>query len=69
MAYDPAPTETPLNVEAHDFAQACRCFELFTLQERHRVLEEFARLSYRSITARFFEAVHRVVMEIQTPLQ
>jgi hypothetical protein len=46
-----------------DFEAANRAFVLFTLAERERALEEFARLRYPSIRDRFFEAVYRVIRE------
>ncbi len=46
-----------------DFRMAVRAFELFTLHEREQALEIFAKLRYPSVTDRFFEAVHRVIIE------
>lgn len=46
-----------------DFELANKAFDLFTLAERRRALDEFARLRYPSIVDRFFEAVHRVIKE------
>jgi len=46
-----------------DFVMANRAFELFTLPERLRALEVFARLRYPSLVDRFFEAVHVVIRE------
>jgi len=49
------------------FALANRAFDLFTLSERQRALEESAGPRYPSIAARFFEAVHRVVHVRKAP--
>ena len=46
-----------------EFAQANRAFELFTLDERAKALEIFARLKYASMIDRFFEAVYQVIQE------
>ncbi len=50
--------------EADELAQAMKAFDMFTLEERKRALEEFASLEYPSITDRFFEAVYRVICSI-----
>jgi len=43
------------------FVLALNAFDIFTIDERRRALEEFARLRCPSIEDRFFEAVHRVI--------
>ena len=47
-----------------EFALACRAFAHFTLAERHRALATFVTLDYPVIADRWFEAIHRVVCEI-----
>lgn len=44
-----------------DFTLAMKAFEMFTMAEKERALEHFSHLRYPSITARFFEAVHRTL--------
>ena len=48
-------------VKHEEFALANRAFDLFTLAERERTLEEFVKLRYPLLIDRFFEAVHRVI--------
>lgn len=50
-----------------EFEIANRAFELFSLPERHRALEEFGRLRYPSVIDRFTEAVHRVIVLNDAP--
>jgi hypothetical protein len=45
-----------------DFEIASRAFNLFTSGERKKALEKFAQLRYQSVTDRFFEAVHFVIV-------
>ncbi len=47
-----------------ELTQAMRAFDMFTIEERKRVLEVFATLKYPSITDRFFESVYCVICEI-----
>jgi hypothetical protein len=49
--------------ERADLDQAVEAFRLMTPEDRLRVLEQYATLRYRSIVARFFDAVHTVVKE------
>jgi hypothetical protein len=51
----------PDRLAPDDFERATRAFEMFTLSEKARALEEFARLQDPSIADRFFEAVYRVI--------
>lgn len=53
--------------EPNDFARAMRAFDLFTLAERRLALQEFARLQYVEVEARFFEAVYRVIAMATPP--
>ena len=48
----------------NEFEQANRAYELMTLEEREMVLTEFAKLEYPSIRDRFFEAVFRVIQQM-----
>jgi hypothetical protein len=43
------------------FEQACKAFELFTLQEKRWTLIKFSRIRNASVDDRFFEAVHWVI--------
>lgn len=47
---------------SEEFKMAMRAFDLFTLAERTKALEEFARLRYPSLQGRFVEAVYRVIV-------
>ncbi len=51
-----------------EFELANNAFNLFTLAERRAALVEFANLKYSLVDARFFEAVHRVIVKHKTAL-
>lgn len=48
----------------NQFELANRAFETFTLDERTRALQEFAKLEYPDVRDRFFQAVYLVIIEI-----
>jgi hypothetical protein len=49
--------------EDEDFEIACRAFGLFTVAEKKAALEKMRTLRFASMSDRFFEAVHRVIVE------
>ena len=49
--------------DEEQFELANKAFTLFTLAERKLALEHFGALSYPSISDRFIEAVHRVIVQ------